>query len=141
MKKSLSETGNGKLIILIRITVGLIFLTEGIQKYLFPELLGPGRFQTIGFSHPAFWAYFTGMFEIICGSLILIGFLTRYASVPLLIIMVTAFISTKWPILMNKGFWPFAHEYRTDFAMTMLLVYLILSGAGSTSVDSLKRGS
>lgn len=141
MKKSLSETGNGKLIILIRITVGLIFLTEGIQKYLFPDLLGPGRFQTIGFSHPAFWAYFTGMFEIICGSLILIGFLTRYASVPLLIIMVTAFISTKWPILMNKGFWPFAHEYRTDFAMTMLLVYLILSGAGSTSVDSLKRGN
>jgi uncharacterized membrane protein YphA (DoxX/SURF4 family) len=122
--------------ILIRLTVGLIFLTEGIQKYLFPELLGTGRFLTIGFSHPEFWAYFTGTFEIICGTLIVIGLITRLASIPLIIIMITAFISTKIPILMHKGLWPWAHEYRTDFAMTLLLIYLLIYGAGSWSVDS-----
>ncbi len=122
--------------ILIRLTVGLIFLTEGIQKYLFPELLGTGRFLTIGFSHPAFWAYFTGTFEIICGTLIIIGFVARLASIPLIIIMITAFISTKIPILIHKGLWPWAHEYRTDFAMTLLLIYLIIYGAGNWSVDS-----
>jgi putative oxidoreductase len=122
--------------ILIRLTVGLIFLTEGIQKYLFPELLGTGRFLTIGFSHPEFWAYFTGTFEIICGTLIIIGLITRLASIPLIIIMITAFISTKIPILMHKGLWPWAHEYRTDFAMTLLLIYLLIYGAGSWSVDS-----
>lgn len=122
--------------ILVRITVGLIFLTEGFQKYLFPELLGTGRFMTIGFSHPAFWAYFTGAFEIICSILIILGLVTRIASIPLLIIMITAFITTKWPILVNKGFWPFAHEYRTDFAMTLLLIYILIYGAGKMSLDS-----
>jgi putative oxidoreductase len=122
--------------ILIRLAVGLIFLTEGIQKYLFPEILGTGRFMTIGFGYPAFWAYFTGTFEIICGTLIILGFITRIASIPLIIIMITAFITTKIPILVNKGFWPWAHEYRTDFAMTLLLVYLLIYGSGSWSVDS-----
>jgi putative oxidoreductase len=122
--------------IFIRVVVGLVFLTEGIQKYLFPELLGPGRFAKIGFSDPAFWAYFTGAFEIICGLLILLGLLTRLASIPLFIIMVVAFVSTKWPLLIEKGFWAFMHEYRTDFAMTILLIYLFIYGGGKWSLDS-----
>jgi len=122
--------------LLVRLVVGLIFLTEGIQKYLFPELLGTGRFLKIGFSDPAFWAYFTGAFEIICGALILLGLLVRMATIPPFIIMLVAFITTKWPILLDKGFWPFAHEYRTDFAMTLLLIYLFIYGAGKWSKDS-----
>ena len=59
--------------LLVRLIVGLIFLSEGIQKYLFPELVGTGRFDKIGFSDPAFWAYLTGTFEIVCGTLILLG--------------------------------------------------------------------
>ena len=103
--------------LLIRIVVGLIFLSEGIQKFI---LSGPGvdRFTKIGFSHPLFWAYFVGAFEIVCGVLILIGLYTRLAAIPLLIIMLVAFVTTKIPILTGKGFWAFAHEYRTDFAMT-----------------------
>ena len=122
--------------LLVRLVVGLIFLTEGIQKYLFPELLGTGRFLKIGFSDPAFWAYFTGAFEIICGALILLGLLVRMATITPFIIMLVAFITTKWPILLDKGFWPFAHEYRTDFAMTLLLIYLFIYGAGKWSKDS-----
>jgi uncharacterized membrane protein YphA (DoxX/SURF4 family) len=122
--------------ILIRLIVGLVFLTEGIQKYLFPDLLGTGRFLTIGFTNPAFWAYFTGTFEILCGTLVILGLVTRLASIPLIIIMVTAFITTKIPILVHKGIWPWAHEYRTDFAMTLLLIYLLIYGAGRWSFDS-----
>jgi putative oxidoreductase len=123
--------------VLVRIVVGLIFLTEGIQKYLFPELLGTGRFMKIGFNNPAFWAYFTGAFEIICGLLVLFGLFTRLASVPLFIIMMVAFVTTKWPLLINKGFWVMAHEYRTDFAMTLLLIFLMIYGSGHWSIDSL----
>jgi putative oxidoreductase len=122
--------------VFVRLLVGLVFLTEGLQKYLFPELLGTGRFEKIGFSDPAFWAYFTATFEIICGLLLLLGLLTRMASIPLFIVMVIAFVTTKWPLLIDKGFWPFMHEYRTDFAMTLLLIYLFIYGSGKWSLDT-----
>jgi putative oxidoreductase len=121
--------------LLCRLTVGLIFLSEGIQKYLLPDVVGTGRFAKIGFDNPSFWAYFTGTFEIICGIFILFGLLTRLAAIPLLTIMIVAFITTKIPILTDKGFWSFAHEYRTDFAMTMLLIYLLTYGGGNYSID------
>lgn len=130
------KTSDDKKIIIARLIVGLVFLTEGIQKYLFPDLLGPGRFLKIGFSDSDFWAYFTGAFEISCGTLVIIGLLTRIAAIPLFIVMVVAFVTTKWPLLVNKGFWVMAHEYRTDFAMTLLLIFLFISGGGKWSVDS-----
>jgi len=136
VKAIVLDTLSDNKIVIIRVIVGLIFLSEGIQKYLFPELLGTGRFIKIGFTDPAFWAYFAGTFEIICGTFILFGLLTRLASIPLFIIMMTAFVTTKWPLLIDKGFWVMAHEYRTDFAMTLLLIYLIISGGGKWSVDS-----
>lgn len=135
-KAIILTTVNDNRSIIIRVIVGLIFLSEGIQKYLFPDLVGTGRFEQIGFADPAFWSYFTGTFEIICGSFILLGFLTRLAAIPLFIIMMTAFVTTKWPILVNKGFWTMAHEYRTYFAMTLLLIYLLIYGAGKWSIDS-----
>lgn len=110
-------------------------MSEGIQKFLFPHQAGTGRFAKIGFSDPSFWAYFTATFEIICGALILLGLFTRLATIPLLIIMIVAFVSTKLPILADKGFWEMAHEYRTDFAMTMLLILLLVYGGGNKSLD------
>ena len=115
--------------------MGLIFLSEGIQKCLFSDSLGTGRFEKIGFSHPSFWAYFTGTSEIVCGILILLGLLTRLAVIPLLAVMFVAFIATKYPLLLDKGFWAMAHDYRTDFAMTLLLLYLLINGGGNHSFD------
>lgn len=129
------STVNDNRSVLPRLIVGMVFLSEGIQKFLFPELVGVGRFEKIGFNNPEFWAYFVATFEIICGTLVLIGFLTKVASIPLLIVMITALISTKIPILLDKGFWSMAHESRTDFAMTLLLVFLIIYGSGKWSVD------
>ena len=130
------STVNDNRNIIVRLVVGLIFLSEGIQKYLYAGLIGTGRFEKIGFTDPAFWAYFTGAFEIVCGALIILGLLVRLATIPPFIIMLVAFVTTKWPILMDKGFWPFAHEYRTDFAMTLLLIYLFIYGAGKWTKDT-----
>ncbi|HVS91763.1 MAG TPA: DoxX family protein [Mucilaginibacter sp.] len=112
-------------LIIPRLIVGLIFLSEGIQKFVNPADTGTGRFAKIGFSHPEFWANFTGSFEIVCAILILLGIAIRFAAIPLLIVMMVAFVTTKWPIAAEKGFWPLAHEYRTDLAMTLLLIMLI----------------
>lgn len=121
--------------IIIRLIVGLAFLSEGIQKFLFPETVGAGRFEKIGFDNPEFWALFVATFEIVCGTLVLLVFMTRIAAIPLLTIMATAMISTKIPILPEKGFWQMAHDSRTDFAMTLLLIFLLIYGAGKWSVD------
>ncbi len=118
-----------------RLVVGLVFLSEGIQKFLFPETVGAGRFAKIGFSDPEFTAAFVAVFEITCGIFVLAGFVTRIAVIPLFIIMLTAIIRTKLPILMDKGFWPMAHEARTDFAMTILIIFLFIYGSGLLSVD------
>jgi len=39
-------------LILIRLLVGAVFLSEGIQKFLFPGELGVGRFIKIGIPMP-----------------------------------------------------------------------------------------
>lgn len=118
-----------------RLIVGLVFLSEGLQKFITPETVGAGRFAKIGFAEPVFWANFTGEFEIICGTVLLFGLFTRLAAIPLLVVMCAAFIKTKIPILIDKGFWAMAHEYRTDFAMTLLLLFLLYFGGGNFSLD------
>jgi putative oxidoreductase len=121
--------------IIIRLMVGLVFLSEGIQKFLFPDVDGAGRFAKIGIPHPQFFGPFVGATEIICGSLLIVGLLTRIASVPLLIVILTAIYTTKIPMLMDKGFWAAAHEGRADFSMLMSLIFLLIYGAGKFSAD------
>lgn len=121
--------------ILPRLIVGLVFLSEGIQKFLFPELVGAGRFERIGFENPEFLASFVASFEIICGILVLLGLASRLASVPLLVIMLAALTTTKIPVLIEEGFWTMAHAARTDFAMTLLLIFILIYGAGRLSAD------
>ena len=104
-------------VILIRVVVGGVFLSEGIQKLLFPDAQGVGRFIKIGNPAPAFLAPFVGVVEIIGGILLIAGLLTRLAAIPLVVDMLVAIATTKIPILLKRGFWPMAHEARTDFAM------------------------
>jgi uncharacterized membrane protein YphA (DoxX/SURF4 family) len=125
-------------IILLRIAVGLIFATQGFLKYADPNM-GVNRFARIGFPAPLFTAHFVGAFEMVCGVLVLIGLWTRVSAVPLLIVISTAIATTKVPELFraNQGFWYMVNEARTDFAMLCCLLFLIIAGPGSWSIDKL----
>ena len=128
--------------ILVRLMVGLVvFLPEGIQKLVFPEILGARRFANIGIPYPE---------VMVCGVLIILGLLTRLAAVPLILIMVVAIVSTKLPIwaghdiwifhmpkLARYGFWSMAHEARDDFLMLLGSIYLLIAGAGAWSLDAM----
>ena len=116
--------------VLIRLAVGLIFFTQGILKYIDPNL-GVLRFTKIGFSRPYFTAHFVGAFEIVCGLLVLAGLWTRLAAIPLLIIISTAIATTKIPELFrpNQGFWYMVSDARTDFAILCCLLFLIVSSS------------
>lgn len=131
----LTTTQASASVVLIRLMVGLVFLSEGIQKFLYPDENGVGRFAKIGLPEPEFLAYFVASFEIFCGIFIVLGLLTRLAVVPTIIIMLVAIASTKVPILMEKGFWQMAHDARTDFSMLLGSIYLLIVGAGSWSLD------
>jgi uncharacterized membrane protein YphA (DoxX/SURF4 family) len=85
-------------------------------------------------------APFVGVFEITCGSLVLLGLTTRLAAIPLIVIMLVAIATTKVPILINEGFWKMAHEARTDWSMLLGSIYLLLVGAGAWSLDALIAG-
>lgn len=124
-------------IFLIRLAVGLIFFTQGILKFADPKM-GVIRFTRIGFPHPYFTAHFVGTFEIVCGLLVLLGIWTRAAAVPLLIVISTAIATTKIPELFraNQGFWFMVSDARTDFAMLCSLIFLIILGGGTWSLDA-----
>jgi putative oxidoreductase len=122
--------------VLVRMVVGAVFLTEGIQKFLYPAALGVGRFTKIGIPWPGFSAPFVAAFEIGCGVLVLLGFITRLAALPLIIDMLVAITTTKLPMLAQTGFWSMAHEARTDWSMLLGAVFLLLVGGGTWSIDA-----
>lgn len=126
--------------ILIRLMVGAVFLSEGIQKFLFPDHLGAGRFMKIGLPMPDVLGPLVGPVEIACAALVLAGLFTRLAVIPLLIVMAVALATTKWPMLSAQGFWHMAHESRTDWSMTLGALFLAMAGAGPWSVDGWLMG-
>ena len=125
-----------KALLLIRILVGWVFVSDGIQKFLFPAQLGVGRFEKIGIPSPHFMAPFVGVVEIVCGTLLLVGLLTRLAAIPLLIDISVAIATTKIAVIAKSGIWAMLHEARVDFSMVLGLVFLLITGAGTLSIDA-----
>lgn len=126
--------------LLIRLMVGAVFLSEGIQKFLFPAALGVGRFTTIGIPAPQVMAPGVGTVETVCGFLLILGLVTRVAAVPLLIDILVAIATTKIPLLVKSGFWAAAHDARTDYCMLLGLIVLLVGGGGSWSLDGRRVG-
>ncbi len=136
--------------LLVRLMVGLVvFFPEGLQKLLFPALLGAGRFAKIGIPWPDLLGPFVGIMETLCGALLIVGLLTRLAAIPLIIIMLVALVSTKLPMLLGRdvwifnvpqmsryGLWSMLHEARVDLDMLLGCVYLLVVGGGAWSLDA-----
>ena len=145
----LATTRAPRAVVLIRLLVGAVFLTEGIQKFLYPGELGAGRFANIGIPFPEALGPFVGCVEVLGGALILLGLLTRIAAISLVINISVAILSTKIPMLLGHGFWTFTlaklprygffsmmHEARTDVSMLLGGLFLLIVGAGPWSVDA-----
>ncbi|HUH29351.1 DoxX family protein [Gelidibacter sp.] len=135
MFQKIIRTDASKTTILIRLMVGTVFLSEGLQKFIFPSIRGAGRFEKIGLPTPELLGALVGGFEVVCGALILFGLLTRLASVPTLIIMMVALFTTKVELFNTAGFWEMLHGSRTDWAMLLGSLFLIVKGGGRFSMD------
>jgi putative oxidoreductase len=126
-------------IILIRVIVGVVFLTEGILKFVYPGELGAGRFAHIGLPFPHFLAPLVGAVEIAAGGALILNLYAGDAAILLLVVILTAILTTKVPILLGHplarfappkldhyGLLSFIHEARTDLSMLFGLVAILL---------------
>jgi len=134
MNKILSTNAPSS-IVLVRFLIAVVFVGEGIQKFLFPQALGTGRFIKIGIPAPEIFAPFVGVVEIAGGLLVLFGLLTRFAALALTINISVAIITTKIPMLFKDGIWPMLHESRVDFCMFFGCIFLLIVGGGLSSID------
>lgn len=145
----LLDTDAPRATILVRLMVGLVFLSEGFLKFVDPASVGAGRFARIGIPAPDLTASLVGSVEMICGALVLVGLLTRLAAIPLIAVMLGAIVTTKIPIFLGRDLGPFvvrdldrygllsmAHESRTDWSMLLGAIFLAIVGAGAWSLDA-----
>lgn len=121
--------------ILIRVILGLMFVMEGSLKFLRPEELGVGRFTAIGLPYAHQLAPLVGGMEICGGTAILLNVYAGDAALALLLVILTALVTTKLPILLGRPLGPFTlekvneygwlsflHEARVDLCMVFGLV-------------------
>ena len=79
-------------------------------------------------------------YELKWACVLLLGLLTRLASIPLLINICVALYSTKIVTFAKNGFWGTLHEARTDVSMLLGLVFLLIAGGGAWSLDARLAG-
>jgi uncharacterized membrane protein YphA (DoxX/SURF4 family) len=126
--------------ILVRVIVAVVFITEGMLKLLYPDEYGAGRFAHIGIPFPQVMGPLVGVVEIVAGAAVLANFYAGDAALFLLAVIITAIVTTKVPILLGRSLGPFAlaknvsrvgvfgflHEARTDLAMLFSLVAIAI---------------
>ena len=133
--------------VLIRLMAGSVFFWEGILKFVYVNQ-GVGRFTKLGMPFPVFTADFVGGLEIVGGLLVMVGFLTRLITIPFVIEMIVAMLSTKISLYLGTsplplppappkiGVWAVLHEIRSEYAQIMVVLYLLINGPGKWSLDA-----
>jgi uncharacterized membrane protein YphA (DoxX/SURF4 family) len=126
---------------------GAVFLWEGILKFVYANQ-GVGRFTKLGLPFPVFTANFVGGLEIVGGLMLILGLGTRLITIPFIIEMLVAMLSTKPrlflgtlplpppPVPPQVGIWAVLHEVRSEYAQIMSCIFLLISGPGPWSLDA-----
>lgn len=116
--------------LLLRVMAGGVFLWEGTLKFVYVNQ-GVGRFTKLGMPLPHFTANFVASLEIGGGLLLLFGFLTRWISIPFIVEMIVAILSTKISLYLGTsplprppsppqiGMWAVLHEVRSEYAQAL----------------------
>jgi putative oxidoreductase len=140
--------GGPAAIILIRLMAGGVFLWEGILKFVYHNQ-GGGRFALIGIPFPETMATFVAVLEIAGGILLISGLFTRLITVPFIVEMLVAMLSTKIAMYLGTsplplppappktGLWAVLHEIRSEYAQLMSVTFLLIVGPGPWSIDAL----
>lgn len=113
----------------LRLALGLVFMSHGWAKLTGPLGTPEGfNIESWGWPHPVFWAWVVALVETFGGLLVIVGLFTRVAAFFIACVMVVAIFKLKLAQGLVGGF-----EF--DFALLMIALSLLLSGAGRLSVD------
>lgn len=116
----------------VRIVVGWVFLWTGWQKLHFlPQMID--NFRSWGIPAPEILTPFVSGMEFVGGVMLLLGLLTRFISVPMMIIMIVAIVSAKWgdvdSLQTLLGF--------EEVSYLVMFAWLGIAGPGPVSLDHL----
>jgi putative oxidoreductase len=115
-----------------RLAVGLVFVSTGWGK-VHNLAKVTNFFQELGIPAPGFNAVLVGYSELICGTLLVLGLLTRLATIPLVVSMVIAILTAKRADIHSLfdlvGF--------DEFTYLCVLVMIAVLGPGGASLDRL----
>jgi putative oxidoreductase len=141
-------TSGPKATLALRLMAGAVFFWEGLLKFAYANQ-GVGRFTKLGMPLPEVLAPAIAVLEIGGGVLLMSGLTTRLISVPFIIEMIVAMLSTKISLYHGTsplpappappvmGGWAVLHEIRSEYAQIMTCIYLLAAGPGPWSLDAL----
>jgi putative oxidoreductase len=119
-------------LLLGRLAVGLVFVGTGWGKVHTIDKV-TAFFESLGIPAPGFHAVLVGYSELLCGAALVIGLLTRLATIPLIVSMIVAIATARRPDLHGLfdlvGF--------EEFTYLVLLVMIAVLGPGRLSMDRL----
>ena len=116
----------------IRIVVGWVFLSTGWTKLtILPRMTE--TFRGWGIPAPEILTPFVSGMEFVGGVLLLVGLLTRFIAVPMMVIMVVAIAAVKWAdvdsLATLLGF--------EEMSYFVMFAWLAIAGPGPVSLDHL----
>jgi putative oxidoreductase len=141
-------TSAPKATLALRLMAGAVFFWEGLLKFAYVNQ-GVGRFTKLGMPMPEVLAPAIALLEIGGGFMLMTGLGTRLISLPFIIEMIVAMLSTKISLYHGTsplpappappimGGWAVLHEIRSEYAQIMTCIYLLIAGPGPWSLDAL----
>lgn len=117
----------------MRLVLATIFLAHGISKLSSGMDLMADWFSSVGL--PGFLAYMVAMLELVSGTLMGLGVLTRSTAIGFIVLMIGAIVTVKLPVglLGNAG----SPGYELDLALMALAAYFVASKETGFGIDSL----
>ncbi len=119
---------------LLRIMAGFLFSFHGAQKIL-GLLTDPNMRPPVGSE-----LWFGGMIELVCGLMILAGFLTHLAAFLASGQMAVAYFQFHWKFATDNNFFPIVNHGELAVLYCFLFLFIATKGGGKWSVDSSTRG-
>lgn len=127
---ALSSTWAPRLLSILRIITGLMFLQHGTQKILGFPATGKPIVNLLSLSGTA------GLLELIGGTLIILGLFTRPVAFILSGQMAVAYFMVHAP----ESLYPVLNRGELAILFCFIFLYLAAAGAGPWSLDAQRRG-